>query len=173
MWIPLKQTVKQAAFMPACTVSWSVFKYHCVITGTKLYILFINESLLLIFSRSVMQRVDHSVWAPGVGSSWRIYRTQWLASSHPLLLLSPVLCWGFGVIPCSLFQPPNLLIRKVWVRCTCDAVLCPFGNCLPGPELLKSSFRMEFSLGPLSRRYRRFLQHYCTFLWSYRWFRHC
>ena len=34
----------------------------------------------------------------------------------------------------------------------------PFGSCLPGTELLQSPFRMEFSMGSLSLRYRQSLQ---------------
>ena len=37
----------------------------------------------------------------------------------------------------------------------------PFGNCLPGTELLQSPFRMEFSMGSL-------LQNYCQYLLSLR-----
>ena len=34
----------------------------------------------------------------------------------------------------------------------------PFRNCFPGTELLQSSFRAEFSMGSLLRRYRRSLR---------------
>ena len=46
----------------------------------------------------------------------------------------------------------------------------PFGNCLPGIELLQSPFKMEFSMGLLSRWYRRSLQRHRRFLQSYRRF---
>ena len=44
----------------------------------------------------------------------------------------------------------------------------PFGNCLPGTELVQSPFRTEFSMGSLSRWYRRSLRRQCQFLWRYR-----
>ena len=44
----------------------------------------------------------------------------------------------------------------------------PFGICLPGTELLQSLFRMEFSMGSLSWRYRRSLRCLRRFLRSYR-----
>ena len=37
----------------------------------------------------------------------------------------------------------------------------PSGICLPGTELLQSSFRMEFSMGSCSRQYRRSLRRHC------------
>ena len=37
----------------------------------------------------------------------------------------------------------------------------PFGNCLPGTELLQSPYRTEFSMGSLSPRYRRSLRRCC------------
>ena len=46
--------------------------------------------------------------------------------------------------------------------------LPPFGNCLPGTELLRSPFRTEFSMGSLSWRYRPSLRRHRRFLRSYR-----
>ena len=43
----------------------------------------------------------------------------------------------------------------------------PFGNCLPGTELLQSPLRAEFSVGSLSWQYRWFLQSYRQSLRSY------
>ena len=46
----------------------------------------------------------------------------------------------------------------------------PSGIFLPGTELLQSPFRMEFSMGSRSRRYRRSLRSHRRFLRSYRKF---
>ena len=52
--------------------------------------------------------------------------------------------------------------------------LIPFGNCHPRTELLQTPVRTEFSMGSLSRRYRRSLQGHRQFLRSYcRSLRHC
>ena len=47
-------------------------------------------------------------------------------------------------------------------------IIVPLRICLPGIELLQSPFRPEFSMGSLSRRYRRFLRRHRRFLRSYR-----
>ena len=48
----------------------------------------------------------------------------------------------------------NFIIGLLWY---------PFGNCLPGTELLQSPFRTELSMGSLSRWYWRSLRHHCRF----------
>ena len=48
--------------------------------------------------------------------------------------------------------------------CGWDVFTCPFENCLPGTELLQPPFRTEFSIGSLSRWYRRFMRSYCRSL---------
>ena len=50
----------------------------------------------------------------------------------------------------------------------------PFRNCVPGTELLQSTFRMAFSMGSLSQQYRRSLRRHRRFLRSHRRsLRHC
>ena len=51
-------------------------------------------------------------------------------------------------------------------QCRCGR--CPFGNCLPGTELLQSPFKTDFSMGSLSRRCRRSMRRHRRFLRSYR-----
>ena len=71
---------------------------------------------------------------------------------------------------------PGNIVHKVWTeiqitwkRCVCCVFLMslPSGIFLTGTELLQSPFRMEFSMGSRSRRYRRFLRNYRRFLRSY------
>ena len=52
----------------------------------------------------------------------------------------------------------------------CPTVETRSGISLPGTELLQSSFRTEFSMWSLSRRYRRSLRRHRRFLRSYRRF---
>ena len=53
-------------------------------------------------------------------------------------------------------------------RCLAYIIILPLRICLPGTELLQSPFRAEFSMGSLSRRYRRSLRRNRRFLRSYR-----
>ena len=58
---------------------------------------------------------------------------------------------------------------RIFFCISCITMCMPqFGNCLPLTELLQSPFRMEFSMGSLSRQYRRSLQCHRLFLRSYR-----
>ena len=80
-------------------------------------------------------------------------------------------CHKLSISPCNF----NLITENWWrvfLNSDCSVIgqlsQAPSGICLPGTELLQSPFRMEFSLGSLSRRYRRSLLHHRRFLRCYR-----